>query len=156
MCINTEKGRQHWGFLLMKLHQTTSSPPVLIGCLKSLLCFSGWATCFVPLWRRKKKFRVVPKNSDKALGWLTNECFAFASSSTFIPQALKYSTEVTAGIRQSGGCLYFFPPNDADTGQHELELCKAACLLWSALVKSLDLPACETWSSGEIFFEMER
>lgn len=50
-----------------------------------------------------------------------------------------------------GGRLHFLP-NEADTGQHELQLCKASSPLWSAPVKSLDLHACETWSSGDIFF----
>lgn len=53
--------------------------------------------------KKKKK-----EAQSKASGWLTTECFAFTSSSTFIPHTLKYPTEVTAGMWQSGGCLLFF------------------------------------------------
>ena len=52
--------------------------------------------------------------------------------------------------------IFFIFFSDADTGQRDPQLCKAPRPLWSALVKSLDLPASETWSSCEIFFEMER
>lgn len=51
------------------------------------------------VYQRKKKFKVrfyrgLRLSSTCALGWLTNECFAFTSSSTFIPHKLKSPTKL--------------------------------------------------------------
>lgn len=87
------------------------------------------ASCHAGVKRKKKlHIEIFTKTNLYVCFRLTHKCFAFTSSSTFIPHTLNDPTEVTAGIRQYGEHLDFLP-NDADTGQHELQLCKASCPL---------------------------
>lgn len=97
---------------------------------------------FIPAWRRKKKKKTV-----QAAVSLRQRQFHGAFLSFLLKILKKHDHVEDAFI----SCL-----TDADTRQHELQLCRSfLALVWSAPVKLLDSSACETRSCAEICFEMK-
>lgn len=90
-------------FLLLKEHNDVFccflnlySPVFYIGIIQGS---DRHASCNGTGIPEEKKFKVrsyrgLRLSSTCALGWLTNECFAFTSSSTFIPHKLKSPTKL--------------------------------------------------------------
>lgn len=84
------------------------------------VCVCSWAQVTGVLHATAKEEKQVScihqRSQTKAFGlthkWVFSFAFASSSSSsfttTYITHTPKYPTEVTAGIRQSSGCLYFF------------------------------------------------